>query len=218
MSQPEPHAFGYELTSKQVRCYKVNDLKSVDHAVRVNIQEYLDYLGFEEETLSMKTMLLTLIVLLANTAYMGYSAKMWAEHVTNLVLAGVVNIVCVVWVLKKVFLRHPSDAFFIGTGVIKYNKENKKSYFDGLKGQRWCITLNDAEWSSTLCLSAMILGETTHGNAMRERCSVSREVVYSKYFTSDGFIYPPALTQDVDSLLGDLVRECKNKTDNKKKK
>ncbi|EPY38098.1 hypothetical protein AGDE_05833 [Angomonas deanei] len=98
------------------------------------------------------------------------------------------------------YAQKSSNVFFKSSGRVKETAQSKK-YISLLKGKQLRILYYTNSFSYTVKLEAQIVDKPRLFRAQQVLASASKEVQFSKYFSAHGFFYPPALKEDMDSLL-----------------
>ncbi|KAH9577845.1 hypothetical protein LSM04_007379 [Trypanosoma melophagium] len=204
------YVYGYDLYSKFVHKYTgVTDIKTVKSAVINNLHDYLEYLEvFEAESKLDKRKILNYIfviysVIIAVGLYIGKEVLETHGWVTYLLIS-----ICFFFFGIACFwdyAHNPESIVFAGIISPSPNGEGcKKECFRVLRGRRVCVRVEEVPRSAKLSIEVQLVGPPRLFSAPQVYFSFSKEVPYGKYFSKDGFFYPPSLIEDMDMLLGAL--------------
>ncbi|KAG5512291.1 hypothetical protein JKF63_07813 [Porcisia hertigi] len=198
--------FGYELGSKQIRRYVVNDVRSVHRALASNIQDYLAYEGVKEENpVSLKNVFLKVFTL-------GVAAGAYAlskRQVSGLLLAGSFLFfgMLIVFQIAYNIVQNNGDIIFVGTGrLIEDKLRSQKPCFCHLVNRRLCVRLTQEDLSiPVVTLTVQLIGPSSLFSQPPVYSEAVKTVQYGQFFGSTGFFFPPPLLKLVDELLESAV-------------
>ncbi|KEG11701.1 putative lipase domain protein [Trypanosoma grayi] len=204
------HIYGYDLYSEDVRQYSsLSDIRTVKSAVANNIRDYLCHTDAFEVTpnCDKNTILYYVLVsissLIAITLFLGKDVLKLYDWITYTLL-GICAICCPLAYLCD-FGQDAESVAFLGTGSPLHGVElHNKDYIRVLKGRRLCVRVREVPNSSKLSIEAQLVGPARLFAAPCVYFSVSREAPYGRYFSKDGYFFPPALVEDVEILLKSL--------------
>ncbi|CCD12628.1 unnamed protein product [Trypanosoma congolense IL3000] len=201
------YVYGYELYSKNVVQYSsISDIKTIKSAIAANINDYLTHLEVFEsskcctigETVSYSLLAGALFaagfIYLAKDVLLPYS-------LTTLSLIGITALATLGAYVCDFVQQTDSVAF---SATVSPSAHGNKEYISALKGRRVCIRLNDVPNTSKICMEAQLIGPPSLFGAPEVYFSSLNEVPYGRYFSKDGYFFPPALVNDVDKLLNSL--------------
>lgn len=201
---PKEHTLGYEIKSKQVRAYETNDLSSVHRALSVNTQEYLAHEGLEEDPpMKLSTVFLETTAI-AVGFYLFISKITFHTNPVAVAACFAAFVALVGGMTLNTYMQQSSDLVFQGTGKVRRDPP-PKALFASLQGKRLSVFLVVKGFSPEVKFVAQITKAPALFRKPEVISSVEKKVQYGKYFGSTGFFYPPALTQDLDSLLKRLA-------------
>lgn len=220
-------SFGYELSSKQVRQYRINDAATVKCAVMNNIQEFLHWEGVSYDTRSENTRYAIggISVLVCAGAYVaGLSPFSVPFTVMKPFLSMSVLFYAVCSAAMYYFLKFvDSDSFFLSDPAIctkrgctcRQDREARRKngaattqLGDLLEGKRVRIGAHADAFTPEIELHAELLDASVAwfrpGRVLRK---VEKKISYGVLFDEDGFIYPPNLKAETHQLLTELMEK-----------
>ncbi|CCW64205.1 unnamed protein product [Phytomonas sp. EM1] len=200
----EEFTFGYELKSKQVRRYKLNDISSVRRAICANAQEYLSFEGINEESPVniWRTLLHVFISSMGVLIFLNRKkiTQDWPLYILS--YAGFFGVVAGMLVNNAMQQSH--SVFFMGSGKLENNAIKK---FAGLNRHKLRFHLFVYPYSPQVKFLAEIIESRRLFENPKSLVSVEKTVQYGKYFGSTGFFYPPALVKDIDEIIESLIQK-----------
>ncbi|RNF10403.1 putative lipase domain protein [Trypanosoma rangeli] len=204
------YVYGYDLYSESVRKYSpVNDLRTAKNAIVNNIHDYLLHLDEFEANIGHKRKLIlicvSIFVSVGITCSLMFGREFFESYPrTKYALMGISGLFC----LFACFYGslHDSDriVFTVAGPSIHRNDTRRKDYLHALRGRRVCVRVNEVPDSATINIETQLVGPFRLFAPSSVYYSVSRGVPYGRYFSKDGFFYPPPMVEDIDTLLRSL--------------
>lgn len=203
-------SFTYELTSKQIRLYTINDLSSIGRALHANVQEYLEWLGFgEKRPISTKEFLFAMFTVCCAVVFFCVTSVSYLGIFDVLCLA--TFILCFVPIFYYRWRHQLEDLAFHFNGSIC--RDDAPDWVKRFEGRPMCIFIRGNQYSPVIEFEARLIKDAGFFTGVETIASVKKSVQYGKYFGSTGFFYSPPFVKDVDDLLNDLSRVDQKKKD-----
>ncbi|RNF23147.1 putative lipase domain protein [Trypanosoma conorhini] len=204
------YVYGYDLYSESVRKYDpVSDLRTVKNAILNNIHDYLLHLGEFEATarhkMKMILVLISILVAILITSLLMFGREFFKSYPRiTYALMGISGLLCL-FACVCGFLQDPDCVLFtvVGSSVCG-SDTRRKDYLRALRGRRLCVRVNEVPNSAKVKIETQLVGPSRLFAASSVYYSVPREVPYGRYFSKDGFFYPPHMVEDIDMLLRSL--------------
>ena len=224
--QPVPATFGYELESKQVRQYRINDVCTVKCALEANIEEYLtsDIGVPTNDQISNARMSANIIAVIFGIASHWHPFK-WPGCRPFIILCVAVNFVCqavsyyishFVVASGSCFLESDPTVTPASVAVKKKSSSSLSpqlqtyfSYLGGkLVGKRIRLSTHmESAMTTEVTIEAQLLANGTSAfKAAKVLKSVEKTFMYGRFFDQEGHIYPPNVKKVIDDLLSELVK------------
>ncbi|CCW71299.1 unnamed protein product [Phytomonas sp. Hart1] len=199
--------FGYALKSKQVRHYEINDLDSVKRALTANAQEYLVYEGVEEKSpVSVSGSIFRVFISSLGIFIFIAGKKILAQRLLSYIsFIGFFGLI--LGMIVNNCIHDSYSVFFVGSGKVG-STPNKK--FAALNHHKLRFHLFIYPYSPLVKFIAEITDSGRLFRPYKSLVSVEKNVYYGKYFGSNGYFYPPALTSDVDDIIEELIQKIPN--------
>lgn len=196
--------FTYELTSKQIRRYKVNALQSVRRAITSNIQDYLGYQGVCDTQVSLWSIAPNIVVIIAGLMiFVQWVMQLPIEYVYYEIVGFYVLLILKhVWDRKFVL----ADLVFEGTGNVVV-KDHSKPFVKtlGETKKKLRVFLHYTEKNNAMLLKMELVEDSLFPTSSELVLSAEKKILYSRYFSEQGFFYSFNMIKDVDSVLNRLL-------------
>lgn len=202
----KPDEYTYELTSKQVRRYKVNSLGSVRWAITANLQEYLSYQGVKEDVWKFWSYVPDLFIGIVG----GIIIYQWIQDTSASWTFWEIALFYALFVFKAWWstMFYMGEAIFEGTGRVDVSENTTRAAIAlGSTGKKIRVLLDCTESDSSIVLKMQVLN--SQGIFPRHfpvLCGVEQRISWGRYFSEQGFFYPPNFKRDVDQLLEKLIK------------
>ncbi|PBJ74697.1 putative lipase domain protein [Trypanosoma cruzi] len=204
------YVYGYDLYSDSVRkYYPVNDIRTAKNAILNNIHDYLDHLGEFETNYNYKKERIILYLSIVVTVLIDSVLLIGKDFLkpyprTTYMLMGIAGLFCLIACFLESSQASDRVVFTAAGSSFRGNGTRKKDYLRALRGRKICVRVNEVPNSTRVIIEAQLVGPSRPFAASSVYYSVFKEVSYGRYFSKDGFFYPPPMVEDVDMLLRSL--------------